>query len=390
MNSMEHTNSPPLVLRFLQEEFDKRRFPESLWKELEIEYGDTLYTELLYALTQLQFEDDEARMHWRNILDHREALERANGRDVGLRVALADYFININPKVENPILVEINLILKKEETALRDELTGLFNRRFFNRALHQEMDRSRRYQEPVSLLMMDIDNFKDFNDTHGHPSGDQALWEVAQQLKLTGRNIDHLTRYGGEEFAVILPRSSRDQALIAAERFREVIEQHCFLDRDDLHLTISGGVATFPQDAADGLQLLEKADQALYMAKREGRNRIVSIARDRRQHTRFSLKIQMDYRLFGRENGLHQGRTKNISAGGLMGEIHESVDTGEKIGFRFAVHDGGPELDLNGECVRVTADSEDPGLINIGVRFDFDNSAQEAAVVNFIDEMRAG
>ena len=389
MNTTEHTNSPPLVLRFLQEEFDKRRFPESLWKELEAEYGDTLYTELLYALTQLQFEDDEAKIHWRSILDHREALERANERDLGLRVALADYFININPKVENPVLVEINLILKKEETALRDELTGLFNRRFFNRALHQEMDRSRRYQEPVSLLIMDIDHFKDFNDTHGHPAGDQVLREVAEQLKLTGRTIDHLTRYGGEEFAVILPRSNRNQAMIAAERFRRVVSEHHFLGRKDFHITVSGGVATFPQDAADGLQLLEKADQALYMAKHEGRNRMVPISRDRRKHTRFSLQIRMDYRLFGHENGYNQGLTKNMSVGGLMGEIRDPVETGEKIGFRFAGHEGVPNLDLNGECVRVLSDPEDPDLINIGVRFDFDSPEQEAAVVNFIDDMQA-
>ena len=389
MNTEDHTNSPPLVLRFLQEEFDKRRFPESLWKELEAEYGDTLYTELLYALTQLQFDDNEAKAHWRSILEHRETLERVNGRDLGLRVALADYFININPKVENPILVEINLILQKEQTALRDELTGLFNRRFFNRALQQELDRSRRYQEPVSLLMMDIDHFKDFNDTHGHPAGDQVLREVAQQMKQTGRTIDHLTRYGGEEFAVILPRASRDQALIAAERFRRVISEHHFSGRNDLRVTISGGVATFPQDAADGLQLLEKADQALYIAKHEGRNRVVPISHDRRQHNRFSIQISMDYRLFGRENGYSQGRTHNISLGGLMGQIRDQVETGEKIGFRFAGQTGGSGLNLNGECVRVASDPQDPELVNIGVRFNFDNSAQEAAVAGFIDNMRA-
>jgi diguanylate cyclase (GGDEF)-like protein len=236
---------------------------------------------------------------------------------------------------------------------------------------------------------MDIDHFKDFNDTHGHPAGDQVLREVAQQLKQTSRNIDHLTRYGGEEFAVILPRSSRDQAMIAAERFRQAIARHRFLGQDDLRLTVSGGVATFPQDAADGLQLLEKSDQALYMAKREGRNRVVPISRDRRRHSRFSLQIQMDYRLFGRENGYSQGRTKNMSVGGLMGEIRDAVETGEKIGFRFAGHDGGSNLDLSGECVRVLPDPEDPGLINIGVRFDFDNSEQEAAVAHFIDDIRA-
>jgi hypothetical protein len=92
--------------------------------------------------------------------------------------------------------------------------------------------------------------------------------------------------------------------------------------------------------------------------------------------------------LFGRENGYSQGRTKNMSIGGLMGEIRDAVDTGEKIGFRFAGHDGEPDLDLNGECVRVLPDPQDSGLINIGVRFDFDNSEQEAAVAHFIDDMQ--
>lgn len=362
--------STKLLLQFLREESANRTLPKGLWQELEEQYGEHLYPELLYYLTQTQFEPEEARRHWHSILAHRDELTEDLGRDVGLRVALADYFINVHPTVNNPIIMEINLFLKQEERAFRDELTGLFNRRFFNRVFQQELERGRRFQEPVSLLIADIDHFKELNDHHGHPAGDQALVELAAVLEKTGRSIDHITRYGGEEFAVILPRADQTEALCAAERLRKAVEEHQFLGRSDLQLTVSIGAATYPVDAVDGLELLEKADKALYEAKRTGRNCVAGASADKRRYPRYAIDLQMSFH--DAKNPDHQGeiKSKNISAGGMLAQTFESILQGDHIVFRLQTEATETVRALRGRCVHVSQDENDQNLYLIGIHFD--------------------
>ncbi|MEW5722943.1 MAG: diguanylate cyclase [Thermodesulfobacteriota bacterium] len=373
-----------LLLDFLREEFTRRQLPKRLWRQLEKQYGDHLYSELLYFLTQMHFQPPEAREHWQRIQDHRVELERITGRDLGLRVALADYFINVRPTVDNPIIVEISLFLKKEETALRDELTGLYNRRFFNRILQQEIERARRFEQPVSLMMMDVDHFKAFNDCYGHPAGDEALVELAQVLRATCRTIDHLTRYGGEEFALVLPRSDRRQAQIASERLRRAIEKHAFLGMDDRRLTVSIGTSTFPVDATDGLQLLEKADQAMYEAKSTGRNRIAAFMIEKRLHPRYDVEMGMAIREAGNGREYLPGRTKNLSLGGLLGVTEHEVTAGADLEFRLWPRKEDVDLNLRGQCLRVTSDPAKEKTYYLGVRFDLDSMVQETALQTMI------
>jgi diguanylate cyclase (GGDEF)-like protein len=159
------------------------------------------------------------------------------------------------------------------EMAITDDLTALYNRRHFQEALDREIERSRRYGTPFSLVFLDVDEFKRYNDAHGHPAGDQALKELAQILRGWARSTDLLARFGGEEFVILLPCTERGQAAVAAERLRRKIEAHAFPRRK--RLTVSVGVAAFPADGERGEELLALVDQALYRAKQAGRNRIV-------------------------------------------------------------------------------------------------------------------
>jgi len=375
-----------LLMDFLKEELRRHDLPQGLWNQLEKQYGDQVYQAVLYFLTQMHFEPEEARMHWNNILAHRAQLENMVGRDLGLRVAMADYFINVQPKVQNPILVEIHLFLQKEETALRDELTGLYNRRFFNKMFRKELERSRRFREPVSLLMLDIDHFKVFNDMFGHPEGDRALKELADLLRRHSRAIDHLTRYGGEEFAVILPRADRDQAIIAAERHRLAVENHKFFRRKEINLTISIGLSVFPEDAADGLQLLERADQALYQAKRSGRNRVVASFTEKRLYPRLITDLDIQIDLLENGQGSLPGRIKNISLGGMLGEIDRLVTTGRRLEVELPSVEAGRKFRLRGRCVRIAQEMLDKGRYLIGVRFDFDSDEEEKLLKELIQK----
>lgn len=167
-----------------------------------------------------------------------------------------------------------------------DGLTGLHNHRYFQEALSKEVARAQRLGYPVSLMMIDIDHFKKYNDSHGHPSGDLALKEIAGVLKRSIRTYDLAARYGGEELVLLLPQVSPHRALPLAERIRSAVAELSLrgaTDSASAKLTISVGLAGLPANAKSKSDLVKRADQALYLAKEEGRNRVgVSLIRSRK------------------------------------------------------------------------------------------------------------
>jgi diguanylate cyclase (GGDEF)-like protein len=161
--------------------------------------------------------------------------------------------------------------------AVTDELTGLANARAFRSILEREIERSRRFQSPLGLVMVDLDDFKQVNDRHGHQQGDEVLASVAAVLRDFSRDIDAPARYGGEELAVVLPQTDSDGAALLAERMREAVERlrvPSVGGGAPLRVTASFGVASVPESASDGEDLVAAADAALYRAKRGGKNRV--------------------------------------------------------------------------------------------------------------------
>lgn len=161
--------------------------------------------------------------------------------------------------------------------ASTDGLTGLWNHRRLHDLLREEMKRSMRYHRALSVLMLDVDSFKTFNDTYGHPQGDQLLRGIADILRSNVRAVDHVGRYGGEEFLAILPETSKDDACRMAERIRTAVEELAFIvvDGHEIRRTVSVGVASYPEDALSPSDLVQRADDALYRAKRAGKNRVL-------------------------------------------------------------------------------------------------------------------
>ena len=171
------------------------------------------------------------------------------------------------------------LYKKVQELAITDSLTQVFSRRYFLERFKEELERSKKYKHLFSFFMIDIDDFKSYNDRYGHLVGDAVLREIAKAIKENIRQVDLVGRYGGEEFSLILPETGKDQALVAAERIRQAVE--CKLIKvydEDLRVTISIGISAFPKDGRSCQTIIERADQALYHAKQTGKNKTCNYA----------------------------------------------------------------------------------------------------------------
>lgn len=202
----------------------------------------------------------------------------------GLRSGGDDYITK--PFAPEEIAARIEVILQRmqvfHDLSMRDDLTGAYNRRYFNERLEEEMNRALRHNRPFSIAVIDIDLFKRVNDTYGHQVGDFILIHMVKFLQARLRKSDFLARLGGEEFVLLLPDTAGANAFTLMERLRMQLMESIFPYRDpitgefiELQITASSGVATFPDDAKSGVALLEMADKALYAAKFRGRNAVV-------------------------------------------------------------------------------------------------------------------
>ncbi len=163
-----------------------------------------------------------------------------------------------------------------EELSNTDDLTKMYNRRYFMELFELEFQRAQRYDAKLSFVMIDIDDFKAFNDNYGHLMGDRILYEVAQILKASLRVHDIVGRYGGEEFALLMPETDLKGGLVVAERYRKRVEEYMYIEGNkEFRLTISLGVAAFPHEDIQTVDdLIRLADNAMYRAKRNGKNRV--------------------------------------------------------------------------------------------------------------------
>ncbi len=194
----------------------------------------------------------------------------------------------VTKPVDAPLLdLRIRRAFDLEQTrrmANTDGLTGLYNHRHLQERLQQEIERADRYGRPLSVAMADLDHFKSFNDTHGHPRGDEVLIAVSRTLRHLSRASDILARYGGEEFTLILPETTAEEAMVLAERARQCVEALDLEIGDGVRVTLSLGIAPY----APGMSkeaLIGSADAALYAAKRGGRNRVFAASEEPRNES---------------------------------------------------------------------------------------------------------
>lgn len=288
-SSLEFERVGPLVLEILTKVInvqscclfviDKSR-AETLFSASVGMSGATISSQAATGLAD-DIEYHDAHFACTSVVDHKQMMvvfcaknEEIDAMSDEDRLVLQAVASELLVAVENSQLYKLTRRL-----AITDELTSLYNYRYLQQKLDEEIERARRYHKDLSFVMIDADDFKRFNDTNGHIAGDGALTELGTVLRSVVREVDVVARYGGEEFSIVLPETDAAGAFVAAEKVREAVATHRFLNADGdrtEQISVSVGVATYPTHAHDKESLLRCADDALYQAKRSGKNRVRS------------------------------------------------------------------------------------------------------------------
>ena len=349
---------------------------------------DTFYSDLIFTLASIRYPEDEARLVWVNLLTHKAEMSTLLGRNVGIRVAALDFFRNKFGVLGDVKIMSSSEYIETAKLAVTDGLTGVYNHRYFQERLASTIRRAEREHLGVSLLMVDIDFFKKYNDTNGHVAGDIALREVASTLAghLTGDDV--LARYGGEEFTLILWRASKAEALELAELLRVEVEGLAVANEQSMpggNLTISIGVATYPDDASDRGGLIDWADLSLYLAKTGGRNRVASCPADRRHVGRETADLAAELRRAGADPSLgRRVHVVDIGRGGLAIAGEDLPSSGTRVEVTLSGGGLDKEITLRGRVAWRRPESRLGEII--GVQFTAVAAKTAGRVLRWVDK----
>lgn len=344
------------------------------------DHGDAVCPIIFSTLANIDLSEKVAKKYWLDVQNHRQQLIHQLGRNISLTTAVSDYlhtFTNFLPK---PCLVDAVAFERVVSGTTHDNLTGLYNRPYFDETYEQQIALSRRYNTDLSILFLDIDNFKEINDNYGHITGDLALQDVAEVIRTTKRESDIAARYGGEEFVLLMPNTSCIDAVILAERIRERVEKMEISTRDGTFcLTISGGLASFPLNSTNPKDLLFMADSALYLAKGSGKNAIAQFREEQRRYLRVKIRREVLVKKLGfAGDQVYSGFSRDIGLGGIMLENESQLPLGSmqemSISMNGQEHD---RLLLIGKVVRL--EKRGDSLYDIGLSFSFKEMAKEAS-----------
>ncbi|NCN10367.1 MAG: GGDEF domain-containing protein [Leptospira sp.] len=264
-----------LDAQLLLDEINKE-LSESPWSIPTVTQADIIknpatLSHLIYLLTNISLNHKEARILLDKTFEMRLAMSKCLDRPVDFRVSLLDLLINEKDFIHNPKVIEIKLYLEQERKTVIDYLTGLYNKRYFDEALIRETNQAKRHGRTLSILLIDIDDFKKVNDSYGHGMGDEVLKNLSRIIQKNTRKEDTICRTGGEEFTLLLPDTPSDGAFKVGEKIRVEFNNEKLGEE---FLSFSGGVSVFPLDSNKSEEVVYLADKAMYYSKYLGKNQI--------------------------------------------------------------------------------------------------------------------
>ncbi|MCK5243382.1 diguanylate cyclase [bacterium] len=309
-------------------------FKEKIGEFDKKDVDSSLLTILFELFASLYFDKEESAKYWNSVVAHRENMRERLKRDVGIRVAILDYFSNIENRFKNPKIVEMELFEQILKASKEDPKTGIYNSKYFLEVLENEINKAKRNDFSLSLLFLDIDGFKEYNNKLGHVAGDRLLIHISEILNQLVRGEDVAARFGGDEFVVMLTYTEKNGAAIVADRIiKEIQKQPLSFDgknKEHYYGGISIGIASYPLDANSREELMDKADKALYEAKKSGKNKIrcykekgkkADLTKTKRRIVRYEIEGKDIYLNLKDSDDKYRACLKNISEEGLLMEI---------------------------------------------------------------------
>jgi len=362
-------NLEETILKYFLETVSDEIFMEKV-NSLQAKAGNTVYQTLFKLLAGIDIPQGKSEEHWQKAVQHRRDMRQLLGRDIDLTTALSDYLRTSTNFLCRPRLIEADIYESIVRGTIHDKLTGLFNRPYFDEAYSQQVSLAKRYHDDFTILFLDIDNFKDINDTYGHLAGDEALRQLGKIIDQQKRDSDIAARYGGEEFVLLLTHTDNVSGYIFAERLRQAVEVHSITFQDQsFKITISGGLASFPFNSPEPEQLLKMADSAVFLSKGAGKNRISHFKKEKRRY----LRVKINQPILAKELDFSNtepfvGTSKDICVGGILFENDSPLPLGALIKVKVPVSDGPPVM-LIGTVVRV--ETYPDGRYDIGMTTSF-------------------
>ncbi len=332
-----------------------------LLDRLATDHGEDASSVLLHHLCGYAYPPDHARRLLISVLAHRDDMARRLDRFVPIRTAVIDHFITAHGLLADARFVCPEEYQRIRREAVVDPLTRLANRRAWELHLDTALALARRQGDILSLALIDLDDFKRLNDRHGHDAGDRALVKFARCLLCSLRTSDFAARWGGEEFALLLPSTSRAGTVVLLERMRACLASQA----SSLFPTFSAGVATFPEDGAERAALFSAADRALALAKTAGKNRVIAHQEERRVFVRTPLRHPVRVIV---DPGMSEGDTMtvDIGAGGISFEWTQALPQAAAVSGSLRL--GEHQAPFVGRVVRT--DGSEP-TCRVAVHFDF-------------------
>jgi len=348
-------------------------------------HGSAIFQAIFHIFASLELSPRMAEEYWREVLLHRHDMGKTLGRSIDLLPAMYDYLVHSNHPLLNPRLIEESSYAKVIMETTHDGLTTLFNRHYFDEVLEQSVSAAQRYNTDITLLFLDLDNFKDINDNYGHKAGDAILQQVALVIHEQKRDSDIAARYGGEEFVLLMPHTSSLNAFILAERIRKKVALIKVASGTmDVKVTVSGGIASFPQNSRSSSELLHRADSALYLAKGAGKNTISMFKEEKRRYLRVRYEESVKIKELGFDTSpIFSGTSKDICIGGILFENSEPLSIGSRIQVSIPIQ-GSDSVLLIGTVVRVEAFSENQYDIGMAISFKEMEKIANKEIANFL------
>lgn len=337
--------------------------------ELAAEHGNSVYKEMFLMMTGKHFGADLSRRYWLGAVNHCRKIFMPEFAARGFRPALMDYLRHFAGEFSDPRIIEADYLYNITRSSITDGLTGLYNQTYFKKILEKTIYNQRRSRDnSFALVFLDLDHFKQYNDRCGHLQGDEALRLCAEIITRNLRDGDIAVRYGGEEFALLLPSLDRHTAYTVAERIRKGIEKQVFPGQELLdsgNLTISGGVSLFPDSGNCAEEIIQTADKELYKAKAR-RNCIYSYSDDRRRNSRHPVKSLVEYASF--EGALYRAALSiDISEHGMGLGCESILEEGMMLSLRLTRPYWPENIHLTAKVRQVRRQDE---LVYIGLEFE--------------------